>query len=193
MRHGKRNIKFGRHAAHRDATIISLVRSLVLHKRIQTTLAKAKEARRVADKLITWAKKGGLHQRRLAYSVLKDRDLVGILFKDIGPLFTDRNGGYTRVIHTRLRVGDNAQLAILEWTEKKQEETEKSKVKSKKRGPSKIEREKVKTEEIKPEVKKEPQIKPKEEAKRKEPEKQKPTKGFLGGLRKLFNRKREGQ
>jgi large subunit ribosomal protein L17 len=178
--HRKRNIRFGRHGAHREATIVSQARNLVLYKRVETTLAKAKETKRLADRLVTWAKKGGLHQRRLAYSVLKEREIVGILFGDIAPLFINRDGGYTRVMHTRTRIGDNAQLAILEWTEKKQEVKPKKEL---------VERKP----EIKPEVKKEPPARLKEEPRNKEPEKQKPTKGFLGGLRKLFNRKREGQ
>ena len=208
MRHGKRNIKFGRHPAHRRATVNSLLSALVRYNRIETTLAKAKEVRRHADRLITLAKKGAVHHRRLAYRILKDRDLVSILFKDLGPLFGKRAGGYTRVIHTRVRVGDGAQLAILEWTEKKEVEIDaKSKVKSKK--------EKVKAEEHKPEVKAEPKKEPekyiekvtpveektkdhlKHEVKRPEvphpSEGHKQKKGFLGGLRKLFGDRRRGE
>ena len=176
MRHGKRNIKFGRHAAHRDATLASLVSNLVIYKRIETTLVKAKEARRLADRLVTWGKKGGLHQRRLAYSLLRDRDLVGVLFKDIAPLFTARNGGYTRVILTRRRVGDNAQMAILEWTEIKQQEPEaKKKTKKEQHAPE----EKPKAVQEKPKAKIEQRPKPEE----------KKPKGLLGGLRKFFHRK----
>ncbi len=208
MRHGKRNIKFGRHPAHRRATVYSLVRNLVQYKKIETTLTKAKEARRLADKLVTWGKKGTLHQRRLAFSVLGQRDLVSILFKDIAPLFTKRNGGYTRVIHTRIRVGDGAQLAILEWTEQKKEEAPKKAVKKEKEVEKKEKHEEPKEQkpakkevhEVKPEHKKEPEKakpaaeKPKEEKPVKEEpkveKKAKPgEKGFLGGLRKLFDKK----
>jgi len=195
MRHGKRNVRFGRHGAHRKATVISLVIALVKYKRIETTLTKAKEARRLADRLITWGKKDTLQARRMVFSLLRDKKLVTIVFKDLAPLFAKRNGGYTRVMHTRMRQGDGAQLAILEWTEKKETEAAaKEKVKSKK--------EKIKTEEVKPEVKREKDVekhteKPKDhlkhEVKRPEAPKQteghKQKKGFIGGLRKLFGDK----
>lgn len=211
MRHGKRNIKFGRHPAHRRATVNSLLSALVKYSRIETTLAKAKEIRRHADRLITLAKKGAVHHRRLAYRILKDRDLVGILFKDLGPLFGKRAGGYTRVIHTRTRVGDGAQLAILEWTEKKEvvvADKKKAKKEIKKETKSEVkhdEKPKQEKPEVKVEHKKEPEKhveeKPKDHLKHevKRPEASHPVeghkqrKGFLGGLRKLFGDRRRGE
>lgn len=192
MRHGKRNIKFGRHPAHRKATVNSLLCALVKYNRIETTLAKAKEARRLADRLITWAKKGALHNRRMAYSILKDRDLVGILFKDLGPLFTKRNGGYTRVMHTRIRPGDGAQLAILEWTEKK-EVVVADKKKAKKEPKAEVKKETAK-QEPKQQPKEEKSEKPHVEEKKHEIHKPKfedqKHKGFLGGIRKIFGSKK---
>ena len=175
MRHRKRNRRFGRQPAPRKATVISLAANLIKDKRIETTLAKAKEAKRLADKIITWGKKGMVHHRRLVYSVLADRDLVDIVFKDLAPLFANRHGGYTRIIHTRTRPGDATQLAILEWTEKKEIEAVPKK---------KAKKEKVKA---KPEAKKEQaKPEPKVEAKHEENPQQK---GFLGGLRRLFKKK----
>jgi len=223
MRHGKRNIKFGRHPAHRKATVYSLVRNLVKYKKIETTLAKAKEARRLADRLVTWGKKGTMHDMRMAYSILADRDLVGILFKDIATLFKNRKGGYTRVLHTRRRVGDNAEMAILEWTEvkakeapvkksaKKEEkaasekkekheepkakkeyvETKKEHVEAKQEAKKEVHEPKVQEEQHKPAEKIKDHLK--NEVKRPEAPKQieghKQKKGFLGGLRKLFDQK----
>ena len=92
MRHRSKRIKFGRHGAHRKATMESLVSNLIRYQRIKTTVTKAKEAGRFADKLMTLAKKGSVHHRRMAYSVLKDRDLVNILFNELAPLFSNRQG-----------------------------------------------------------------------------------------------------
>lgn len=97
----------------------ALVRGLLVSQRIETTVAKAKETRRVAEKLITIAKKDDLHSRRMVFAFLRDEDLTNKLFKDISPLFKNRNGGYTRIILSRTRRGDCAPLAILELTEKK--------------------------------------------------------------------------
>lgn len=197
MRHARNIHRFGRHGSHRKATLISLVTALVKYNRIETTLAKAKEARRLADRLITWAKKGTVHARRLAYSILKDRKLVGILFKDLGPLFAKRNGGYTRVVHTRLRPGDGAQLAILEWTEKKEVSVQKSEKKKKLKEKPKPQEEKVKPAEEKPKQEEKPKDHLKHEVKRPEvphpSEGHKQKKGFLGGLRKLFGDRRRGE
>lgn len=196
MRHGKRNIKFGRHPAHRKATLISLASNLIRYNRIETTLAKAKEAKRLADKIITWGKKGSLHHRRLVYSLLGDRDLVGIVFKDLAPLFANRQGGYTRIIQTRIRQGDGAQLAILEWTEKKEEAPKEKKQakKEKARVQAKTEPKKEAVEKSKPAEPEKPKHvveKPSRPQEEKPPKKEEPRKkGFLGGLRKLFDRKK---
>ncbi len=198
MRHKKIVRSFGRHSAHRKATLSSLVRNLILYKRIETTLAKAKEARRLADRLVTLGKKATLHYRRMAYSVLRDRRLVGILFSDVAPLFINRKGGYTRIIHTRTRPGDGAELAILEWTEKKQAEDKTPKKKDKKalrQGDVKADIEDAKIIAEKPakavEKKPQPEEKPKPKLPEEKPRPETPgkDKGFLGGLRKWFGKK----
>src|SRR5438128_717302 len=115
MRHLKAGRKLGRNATHRMALMRNLTRALFEHERIITTVEKAKEARRFVEKLITQAKKGGLHARRLVLAKLPDRDAVTKLFDDIAPRFKDRPGGYTRVIkrHQR-RLGDAGKTAFLE-------------------------------------------------------------------------------
>jgi large subunit ribosomal protein L17 len=115
MRHLKRTAKLGRTSEHRNAMLANLVCSLITHKRVTTTLAKAKAARSVAEKMVTLGKKGTVHHRRLAVARLHQEDAAKILFKEIAPAFKDRNGGYTRIIKMNQRNGDSAQKAILEW------------------------------------------------------------------------------
>ena len=115
MRHLKAGRKLGRNASHRLALMRNLTRALIEHERIITTVEKAKEARPFVEKLITLAKKGDLHARRLALSRLPDRDAVAKLFSDIGPQFEDRNGGYTRIIKlSDYRIGDGGSLVLLQ-------------------------------------------------------------------------------
>src|SRR5215472_9675973 len=115
MRHLKAGRKLGRNASHRLALMRNLARAVIEHGRIVTTVEKAKEARRFVEKLITLAKKGTLHARRLALARLPDKESVSKLFSEIGPRFADRPGGYTRVIkrHER-RLGDAGRTAFLE-------------------------------------------------------------------------------
>ena len=115
MRHLKRTAKLGRTSEHRNAMLANLVCSLITHKRVTTTLAKAKAARSVAEKMVTLGKQGTIHHRRLAVARLHQEDAAKILFKEIAPAFKDRNGGYTRIIKMNQRIGDSAQRAILEW------------------------------------------------------------------------------
>lgn len=117
MRHLKRTAKLGRKGDHRNAMLANLVCSLIKHKRVQTTVSKAKAARSVAEKMVTLGKSGTLHHRRLAAARLHQEDAVKVLFRDIAPTFKDRPGGYTRIIRLNQRQGDAAQLAILEWVE----------------------------------------------------------------------------
>jgi len=134
MRHQKRTAKLGRTGSHRNAMLANLVSSLIQHKRVTTTLAKAKAARSVAEKLVTLGKSGTIHDRRLATARLKynpryptkskeavkkarQGDLIRILFEEIAPSFKDRPGGYTRIVKLRQRQGDAADIAILEWVE----------------------------------------------------------------------------
>jgi large subunit ribosomal protein L17 len=117
MRHLKRTAKLGRTSEHRNAMLANLVCSLIMHKRVTTTLAKAKAARSVAEKMVTLGKSGTLHHRRLAVARLHQEDAAKILFKEIAPAFKERNGGYTRIIRMGQRQGDAAQRAILEWVD----------------------------------------------------------------------------
>ena len=114
MRHRLANKKLGRNSAQRKALLRSLVTSFLDKERINTTLAKAKALRPLAEKMITLAKKNSLHTRRKVLRFVYKKDVVKKLFEDIGPRFTERPGGYTRIIKTGQRAGDGAQLAIIE-------------------------------------------------------------------------------
>ncbi len=141
MRHLKRTAKLGRTGEHRNAMLANIVRSLIKHHRVTTTLAKAKAARPVAEKLVSLGKKGTLHHRRLAAARLRSpakaffpksggvsgktqrlawrehEDVVRMLFETVAPSFKERRGGYTRIIKLGRRLGDAAPLAILEWVD----------------------------------------------------------------------------
>lgn len=117
MRHLKRTAKLGRTGTHRNAMLANLVCSLIKHKRVTTTLAKAKAARSVAEKMVTLGKHGTIHDRRLAAARLHQEDAVKILFNEIAPVQKDRRGGYTRIIKLNQRQGDASQLAILEFVD----------------------------------------------------------------------------
>src|ERR1700677_5257760 len=117
MRHLKRTAKLGRTGEHRNAMLANMVCSLIIHKRITTSLAKAKAARSVAEKMVTLGKHGTVHDRRLAAARLHQEDAVKILFNEIAPVQKERRGGYTRIIKLHERPGDAAQLAILEWVD----------------------------------------------------------------------------
>ena len=108
--------KFGRSTAHRKMLMKSLVTNLILAESIRTTLPKAKEARKVADKIVTIAKKGDLAARRLASSRTLDPKAVQKLFDKIAPSMKDRKGGYTRIVKLGTRKGDAAEMCILQWT-----------------------------------------------------------------------------
>jgi large subunit ribosomal protein L17 len=107
----------GRTGEHRNAMLANLVCSLIKHKRVTTTLAKAKAARSVAEKMLTLGKHGTIHDRRLAAARLHQEDAVRILFNEIAPTQKERRGGYTRIVKLNQRPGDAAQLAILEWVD----------------------------------------------------------------------------
>ncbi len=113
MRHGSKGRQLGRTAEHRTATLRALATSLFRHGRIQTTTAKAKELRPFAERLITLARKGDLHAIRLAGRQIQDREVLSRLFKEIGPRFAERQGGYTRVLKTGFRQGDGAETALI--------------------------------------------------------------------------------
>ncbi len=113
MRHRKDGRKLGRTASHRKAMLANMAANLFLHKQIRTTHPKALEARRFAETLITKAKKGDLHSRRMVLKVIPHKDIVKILFDEIAPQYADRNGGYTRIIKLGQRKNDAAQVSIL--------------------------------------------------------------------------------
>lgn len=114
MRHRKTVPKLGRTSSHRKAMFRNMVTSLFREERVVTTVPRAKEARRVAERVITFAKRGDLHARRQAARVVKDNEVLQKLFEDIGPRFAERPGGYTRILKTGFRKGDNAPMSILE-------------------------------------------------------------------------------
>lgn len=117
MRHGKKFNHLGRKAAHRKALLRNLTIALVTHKRINTTLAKAKALRVFAEPLITKARKNTMHTRRTVFSYLQNKDAVKELFDVIGPKVGDRPGGYLRVIKTGFRRGDGAEMAMIEFVD----------------------------------------------------------------------------
>lgn len=118
MRHGMSGRKLNRTSSHRKAMFVNMAVSLLTHEQIKTTLPKAKELRRVADKMITLGKQGNLHARRQAVSVLKDRALVGKLFGPLAERYKERSGGYTRVLRAGYRYGDSAPMAIIELVDR---------------------------------------------------------------------------
>jgi large subunit ribosomal protein L17 len=151
MRHGVKGRKLKRTASHRAALMNSLATSLFKHKRIKTTLAKAKEARGFVEALITKAKKNDLHSRRHVMSFVNDKDVVKELFSEIVPKIGERPGGYTRVVKLGNRLGDAASMALIELVDyndvinaKAEEKKEKRKVKAEsKKGKEVVEDAKV--------------------------------------------------
>ena len=122
MRHKKAGRKLGRNSSHRKAMFRNMAASLLRHETIKTTLPKAKELRRVVEPLITLAKEDGVANRRLAFDRLRDKEVVGKLFTDLGPRFKNRPGGYLRILKTGPRPGDAAPMAIVMLTEQADQE-----------------------------------------------------------------------
>jgi len=114
MRHGKKNNHLGRKTAHRKAMLSNMACSLLLHKRINTTVAKAKALRVYVEPIITKSKTDSTHSRRNVFSELQNKEIVSELFRDIAPKVANRNGGYTRIIRTGYRLGDNAEMCLIE-------------------------------------------------------------------------------
>ena len=114
MRHKKAGRKLNRNASHRSAMMRNIVTSLLEHERISTTVPKAKEVRRVAEKMITLGKRGDLHARRQALAYIRSKDVVAKLFDTLSEQYAHRQGGYTRIIRTGVRPGDAAPMAIIE-------------------------------------------------------------------------------
>jgi len=114
MRHNKAINHLGRQSGHRKAMLANMASSLIMHKRITTTVAKAKALRSYVEPLITKAKEDTTHSRRVVFSYLKDKNAVTELFRNIAPKVADRPGGYTRVLHVGFRQGDAAEMALIE-------------------------------------------------------------------------------
>lgn len=159
MRHMNRVKTLNKKRGHRRALFQNLANALFSHESIKTTGPKAMELKKIADKLITLAKKKDMHAMRLAFSILRDKEIVRKLFTDIGERYTATGGGYTRVLKIGSRKGDNAPMAIIELTRKKEKEEKKEK-------KEKAEKKKAA----------EPKAKPKEEKKEKPAKKEKTAK-----------------
>ena len=114
MRHRKKGRQLSRTRSHRKATLRNMATSLFRHERIETTTAKAKELRPYAERLITLARRGDVHARRLAAAKIQDREVLGKLFDDIAPRYAERPGGYTRVLKLGNRKGDAAEMSLIE-------------------------------------------------------------------------------
>lgn len=180
MRHKKKRLQLNRFTSWHKATILGLARELLIHQSIKTTRAKAFAARPLIEKLITLAKENTLSAKRQAHQVLNDHKLVAMLFNEIGPRFTNRNGGYLRILRLGVRRGDNAQLTRLELTEIKKKEITKHKKKEEEAEKPK----EIIAEEVMPRT----ETAVKEE---KHPETKKPQKKFLGGIRNIFKKERD--
>ena len=140
MRHQKRVKTLNRTKSHRKALLMNLANSLFHHESIKTTNPKAMELKRVAERLITLAKRRDLHSLRLAFSFLRDKNVVRKLFSDIGERYSAINGGYTRVLKIGNRKGDNAPMALIELTQKKEEKKAKEEKKPAKKAEKKSEK-----------------------------------------------------
>lgn len=200
MRHHKGNAKLGMMTSHRKAFMRNMARNILKHERVETTKARAKEARKLVEHLITLSKTDSVFSRRRAYDVLSDRDLVMKLFKDIAPLFSKRTSGYTRIIPIGFRRGDGADMVILELTERKiveklPKKKKKEKVKAVEESPAQAEEEKKEAKKEEPKIKSIPKSKPTlAEEKRVEKAKSEDKKiankpNFMKNLRGLFRKR----
>jgi large subunit ribosomal protein L17 len=122
MRHRNSGRQLSRNSSHRSAMLKNMTVSLLQHEIIKTTVPKAKELRRVAEPLITMAKSDSVHRRRVAFSRLRDRDIVTKLFNELGPRYRDRPGGYLRILKSGYRPGDNAPMAYVELVDRPEPE-----------------------------------------------------------------------
>ena len=198
MRHRKASNRLSRNRSLRKATLRDIAKAVILHQSIKTTKAKAKEARRLVDRLVSLGKRGDISSRRLAYAELCDHKLVSLLFNEIAPRFKNRNGGYTRIINWINRRGDNAQAVFLELTELKIEEKVKKTKAKKEEHKEKVVKDPVVKEKKAAPVKEKEEPKPKAKKTAVETEKDKsqiketkPPKKFIGGLRKFFKKERD--
>jgi large subunit ribosomal protein L17 len=118
MRHLKKGRSLHRRSSHRKAMLRNLAVSILLHERVQTTEAKAKEVRRLVERIITWGKRGDLHARRLTARQVRSRTVVKRIFDDLAPRYSNRPGGYTRILKAGFRHGDNAPMVIMELVDR---------------------------------------------------------------------------
>jgi large subunit ribosomal protein L17 len=141
MRHQREINHLGRTSSHRKAMLANMATSLILHKRITTTTAKAKALRSYIEPLITKSKEDSTHSRRMVFSYLKDKDAVAVLFREVSPKIAERPGGYTRILKTGNRIGDNAEMCVLELVDFNENmlgvEAAKAKTTRRKRAPKK--------------------------------------------------------
>ena len=140
MRHGNKINHLGRTHAHREAMLSNMATSLIVHKRITTTLAKAKELRKFVEPLITKSKTDSTHSRRVVFKYLQNKEAVTILFRDVAEKVAERPGGYTRILKTGNRLGDNAEMCFIElvdYNENMLKETQPKKTKTRRRGGKK--------------------------------------------------------
>ena len=121
MRHRQSGRKLNRTSSHRKSLFKNMAQALLKHEQIVTTLPKAKELKRVVEKLITLGKKGNLHSRRLAFNQIRDKDMVSKLFDNLAKRYSDRKGGYTRVLKAGFRYGDSAPMAVIELVDRNPE------------------------------------------------------------------------
>ncbi|MFA4888476.1 MAG: 50S ribosomal protein L17 [Candidatus Omnitrophota bacterium] len=183
MRHAQKRYQLNRSTSWHHATLKSLVRSLLIHQSIKTTLTKAKAARPLAEKLIGLAKKNTLAAKREAFSILGSHQLVSLIFKEFGQRFAQRQSGFIRIINLGNRRGDNAKMVIFQLSEIKIKEIKNPK----KQKEEKREEQPEKTGKPAEEKIKEPENLSKE----KPPISKKPSKNFLGGLRNIFKKERD--
>lgn len=138
MYHGKAGRKLGRTSSHREAMLRNMVTSVIKHERIRTTDTRAKELKKLAEKMVTLGKKGSLHARRQALAVVRDKEMVSKLFGELTERYRNRAGGYTRIVKAGYRYGDNAPVSILEFIpDEKKKEKAKPKVKAKTKAKAK--------------------------------------------------------
>jgi len=188
MRHAKKRLQLSRFTSWHEATIKSLARNVILNQEIKTTLSRAKASRQTIEKLISLAKENTLFARRQAQEVLGEHKLVNILFNEIGPRFSKRSSGFTRIIGLGKRRGDDAEMVIFELTEIKKKEVKKAKVaKEAKVQPAQSADDKP---EEKPVKEKTAEEKKQEPTVKENPAKdKKPQKKFIGGIRSIFRKK----
>jgi large subunit ribosomal protein L17 len=172
MRHRKSRHQLNRFTSWRKATVHSLVRNVLVHETITTTQARAKAAQPLVEKLVTLAKENSLAARRKAYVTLGDHALVKRLFADIGPLFTRKNGGYTRIINLGARRGDNASVVEFSLSEMREKKIPKRPREAAQKDPVETAHEHTQVPHEKPAAQEKP-------------------KKFLGGLRKIFKKERD--